>query len=112
MKNFVQNGCAVTVDTPTGGVSVGAGVLIGALFGVAAYTSPAGAPLEIATEGVFDLDKETTEAFGVGDKVYWNAPAAKATSTATGNAWVGVATQGAVASAATARVRLNHMPIA
>lgn len=112
MKNYVQEGCTVTVDTPTGGVSSGAGVLIGALFGVAAYTSPEGAPLEIKTEGVFDLDKETTDAFAAGDKVYWNATDAKATSTATGNAWVGVTTQGALASAATARVRLNHMPIA
>lgn len=111
MKNFVQNGDTVTVDTPAGGVISGAGVLLGALFGVAAYTSPEGGPLEILTEGVFDLDK-AGDAFGAGDKVYFDATAKVATATATGNAWVGVATQGALASAATVRVRLNHMPIA
>lgn len=112
MKNFVQPGDTLTVDTPAGGALSGAGVLVGAIFGVAAYTSLAGAPLEIVTEGVFDLDKENGEAFAAGAKVYWNAVEKKATSSAPGNAWIGVATHGVIGSTPTVRTRLNHMPIA
>ncbi len=111
MKNFIQKGCSVTVTTPTGGAVSGDGVLIGSLFGIAAYTSPAGAPLEIQTEGVFDLPKDSGVAFSTGAKAYWDAPNKALTGTASGNAWVGVVTQGALSSDATARVRLNHMPI-
>lgn len=111
MKNFVQPGDTLTVDTPAGGALSGAGVLVGSIFGVAAYTSPAGAPLEVVTEGVFDLDKEIGDPFAAGDKVYWNAADKKATSTAGGHAWIGVATNAAIASTPSVRVRLNHMPI-
>ena len=110
MKNFVQRGCNITVTTPTGGVSSGDPVKIGALFGVAAYSAPAGAPLEISTEGVFDLPKAAV-AFNQGDKAYWDATNKVLFATASGNAWVGVVTEGVLAGASTFRVRLNHQPI-
>ena len=111
MKNFVQKGCGITVAAPAGGANSGDGVLIGSLFGIAAFTSPAGAPLEIQTEGVFDMPKDSGVSFAAGDKAYWHAANKALTATASGNAWVGVVTQGAIGSAATARVRLNHVPI-
>lgn len=111
MKNFIQPGDTVTVTTPAGGVVSGDGVLIGALFGVAAFTAPENAPLEIMTEGVFELPKAPVEALSAGDKAYFN-PATKTVGAQTqGLPWVGVVTQGAPGSASAVRVRLNHMPI-
>jgi predicted RecA/RadA family phage recombinase len=110
MKNFIQPGCTVTVDSPAGGVSSGEGVLIGALFGIAAFSAPAAAPLEIATEGVFDLPKVTGETFAQGQKAYWDSTAKKVTSTVGSNAWIGVALQGVNGSATKVRVRLNQHP--
>lgn len=111
MKNHVQKGDMITVITPAGGALSGDPVKIGALFGVAAYTAPEGAPLEIAMEGVYDLPKATGVALSAGDKVYFD-PATKALGAqAQGLAWVGVVTQGAQAGAATVRVRLNEIPI-
>lgn len=110
MKNFVQPGNTVTVDAPTGGAASGDGVLIGSLFGVAAYTAPENSPLEIVTEGVFDLPKMTGETFVQGAKVYWNAAEKKGTSTVSSNSWVGVALQAANTTATIVRLRLNHVP--
>jgi len=111
MKNFVQQGCNITVTSPTGGVASGDAVLIGSLFGVAAYTAAEGASLEIATEGVFDLAKVAADSFAVGDKVYWDGTAKKVTSTATSNKWIGIATEVAAVDEVTARVRLNEIAI-
>lgn len=111
MRNYCFPGDLVTVEVPAGGVSSGAGLLIGALFGVASYSSPEGASVEIGTSGVYDLAKVAGDAFAAGDKVYWDATAKAVTATATGHSWIGVATQGALASAAAVRTRLNHMPI-
>lgn len=110
MQNFVQRGEVIPVAAPAGGVVSGQAILLGSLFGVAAFSAAAGAPVELVTSGVFDLPKAATIAFAVGDKAYWDASAKAVTSTASGNAWIGVATVAAVASAATVRVRLDHQP--
>lgn len=111
MKNFVQPADFVTIATPSGGVSSGQGVLIGALFGVATKTAFAGEKLSIMTEGAFDLPKHSGDSFAVGDKVYFNATESTLTSTATNNKWIGVALFTAAGSAATARIRLNGVAI-
>ena len=111
MKNFVQPGRALAVVTPSGGLVSGQGVLIGNLFGVAAYTAAASAEVEIVVEGVFTLPKPTSAiSFAQGDKVYWDNTAMDCTSTSTSNKWIGVATDAASASAATVNVRLNGFP--
>jgi predicted RecA/RadA family phage recombinase len=111
MKNHVQKGDVITVTTPAGGALSGDPVQIGALFGVAAYSAPEGAPLEIAMEGVFDLPKAAGVALGAGDRAYFD-PATKALGAqAEGLAWVGVVTQGAQAGGSTVRVRLNEVAI-
>ena len=57
MKNFVQPGHALAVVAPSGGLVSGQAVLIGNLFGVAAYSALAGTIAEIVTTGVFTLPK-------------------------------------------------------
>jgi predicted RecA/RadA family phage recombinase len=111
MKNFVQPGHAVAVVSPSGGLVSGQAVLIGNLFGVAAYSAAASTGAEIVTAGVFTLPKAASPiAFSQGDKCYWDATAGDITSTATSNKWVGVAVTAAGASAATVDVRLNGFP--
>ena len=111
MKNFVQQGCTITVPAPTNGAVSGSAYLIGAaLFGVAAFSAGAGHPVELVTEGVYDLPKSAV-AFAAGDKAFWDSTNAVISATASGNAWVGVVVTPAIASASTARVRLNQHPI-
>lgn len=62
MKNYVQPGRSVTVSAPVGGALSGDGVMIGSLFGVAAFNAEAGEDLEIETQGVFDLPKTAAQA--------------------------------------------------
>jgi predicted RecA/RadA family phage recombinase len=112
MKNFLQPGRALAVVTPSGGLVSGQAVLIGNLFGVAAYSAAAAAEVEIVVEGVFTLPKAASPIeFAQGDKVYWDNTALNCTSTATSNKWIGVAIDGlGTASASTVNVRLNGFP--
>lgn len=107
MKNFVQSGFIVPVPAPAGGAVSGKGVLIGALFGVAAASADAGLPVEIATQGVFDLDKVSADAFSLGAPVYWDATAKACTVEDEGNTRIGAALVTAGAGATIVRVRLN-----
>jgi predicted RecA/RadA family phage recombinase len=107
MKNYIQKGDMITVAAPAGGVISGAGVLIGSLFGVAATTQAAGADVEIAAAGVFDLPKEATAtSFAVGAPVQWDGANGRIAALSSG-VRIGVVIAAAGATAATARVRLD-----
>jgi len=67
MKNFVQPGDFVTVTAPTGGVVSGQLLIVKALVGVCAWDAAAGAQVEIATVGEFDLAKTAADVFNPGD---------------------------------------------
>ena len=67
MKNFVQPGHALAVVAPSGGLVSGQAVLMGNLFGVAAYSALAGASAEIVTTGVFTLPKASGVTFTAGE---------------------------------------------
>lgn len=121
MNNYVSKGDYVTV-TPASAVASGQGVLIGRLFGIAAYAVAAGGSLEILTHGVFDIAKDTST-FAEGDTVYWdnvNLVATSSQSTTPGaNCEIGVAVlnaatgtnyPGGASGDATVRVRLNYTP--
>lgn len=110
MKNFVQQGETVTVTVPAGGISSGSCLLIGSLFGVAAFSAAEAEEVELGTMGVFDLPK-AAGAITQGAKVYWDDTAKNVTTTATSNSLIGVAVAAAGSSAATARVRLNGVSV-
>ncbi|ACI98699.1 DUF2190 family protein [Rhodospirillum centenum] len=112
MKTFVQSGDLVEVTAPAGGVASGAGVLVGALFGVAAETAPAGAAVVLATRGVFDLPKATAAVFTAGGPVSWDAVNARCAAPGTGLYPVGVAVTPAGNGAGTVRVRLDGVATA
>ena len=108
MKNYVQPGNTITLSAPYA-VTSGDGLLVGAIFGVAAGNATLGDPVETAVVGVYDLKKVASQAWAVGDKIYWDNTAKNTTKTLTSNTLIGVATD-VVAGGATdliGRVRLN-----
>jgi predicted RecA/RadA family phage recombinase len=111
MRNFVQPGDSLAVAVPyAAGVTAGQGVLVGALFGVAAVDGAQNAVIEAATQGVFDLTKEPSLAISAGARVFWDNTNRRVTTTATGNFSIGIATGAALAADATVRVWLNRVP--
>lgn len=88
MKNFVHAGTMLTVTAPYA-VTSGQGVLVGALFGVAAYDAAIGASVEIKPKGVFDIDADSTKTGAPGVKIYWDDTARRLTTTASANTLVG-----------------------
>lgn len=107
MKNFVQDGDALTVPAPADVLS-GALVISGVLAGVAAHGALSGEDVLIETEGVFDLAKTSVQAWTVGTAIYV-IPATGLCTTATtaGNLLIGVAVAAAANPSSTGRVRLN-----
>jgi predicted RecA/RadA family phage recombinase len=105
MRNYIQKGENITVDSPADLLS-GAGVIIGNLFGVANGDAQTGKPVVLSTVGVFDLPKTTANDITVGAALYWNDTAKEVTTTASGNTKIGVAIA-AKSGAGTVATRLN-----
>jgi predicted RecA/RadA family phage recombinase len=111
MRNYIQPGDSLAVAVPyAGGVTAGQGMLVGALFGVAASDGAQNATIEAQTQGVFDITKEPALAITAGARVFWDNTNRRLTTTATGNFCVGIATQAALAADATVRVWLSRVP--
>jgi predicted RecA/RadA family phage recombinase len=107
MKNYIQPGNIITVTAPTGGVTSGAGLLVGNLFGIATADATAGADVEIATTGVFDLPKAANATFTEGQRISWNLATAQTVTPASGMIPIGIATESAANGTTTARIRLD-----
>lgn len=111
MRNFIQPGESLAVAVPyAGGVTAGQGVLVGALFGLAAVDGAQNAVIEVGTQGVFDITKEPALAITAGARVFWDNTNRRVTTTATGNFSIGIATLAALAADPTVRVWLNRVP--
>jgi len=91
MKNFVQDGDAVYVPAPTGGVASGHLVVIGSLVGVAGFDAAAGEIVPLHIGGIFSLPKRAVEAWSPGAAIYWDATDGYATAASTAIK-IGVAT--------------------
>lgn len=111
-KNYVQPGSVVTVTAPVGGMKSGDAVLVGSLFGVAAFDAAEGADVEINTTGVYDVAKVSAQAWTVGAPIYWDVAAKLATTNAAGNTLIGVALAVAANPSAIGRVRLSADSVA
>jgi predicted RecA/RadA family phage recombinase len=103
-----QEGATLQVTAPAALLS-GAGVQIGQIFGVAETDAASGALVNIDTEGVFDLPKATggSNAFAIGDRIFWDNTALLLTPSPSGNLEIGFATAPALVAATTARVKLG-----
>jgi predicted RecA/RadA family phage recombinase len=111
MRNYVQPGDSLALAIPyAGGVTSGQGVLVGALFGVAAVDGVQNAVIECQTKGVFDIAKEPALAITAGARLFWDNTNRRLTTTATGNFQVGLATVAALAADTTVRAVLLRVP--
>lgn len=90
MNNFVHDGHIVEVVAPYE-VTAGDGLLRGALFGVAASWAPMGEPVSISTAGVFDLKRQLSDDWEIGDPIYWNDSSRIFTREAAGAVMVAIA---------------------
>lgn len=108
MKTYVQPGDRITV-TAAAAASSGDGVLIGSLFGIAFGDAGIGDKLTLATTGVFEMPKPSTDELAVGDPVYWDESARLATADDdTGsNPQIGIAVTAAGNPSSAVNVRLN-----
>lgn len=108
MKNYVQPGNTITLTAPYA-VASGDGLLVGPIFGIASADAASGESVEAALVGVFDLKKTASQAWAVGDQVYWDNTAKEATKTTTSNTLIGVAVAAVAGGAGDliGRVRLN-----
>lgn len=104
--NYVQEGDVLTLTAPYTVVS-GAGAKVGNIFGVALGDVTSGATGEFKTTGVFDLLAVTADVAAVGDRIYWDDAAKKATVDVTGTDQIGVAVAAKGGSDTTVRVRLD-----
>ena len=108
MKNFIGVGNRVTlvaaaVTTP------GQAVLIGSLFGIAESAAAIGDPLVLAMNGIYDMPKTASQAWTVGQLIYWDVATSRVTNVVATNKLIGVAVLavGAGAGETTGRVRLS-----
>ena len=104
--NYIQPGDTLTIPAPAAVLSGGV-VIAGDIKGIAQCDAASGAPVDVATRGVWELPKVAANAFVLGAKVYWNATDALAPSTASGNTLLGVAVEAAPADSATVKLRLS-----
>jgi predicted RecA/RadA family phage recombinase len=107
MKNYVQEGEALTVTAPYD-VAAGAGVKVGAIFGVAINTATSGNAVQIQREGVFDIAKTGSQAWTAGDPIYWDATNKLATNVKGAGLPIGYALLAALSADATGRVVLAN----
>ena len=107
MQNFIQNGHIITVATPAGSIASGEGLIVGNIFGVAAYSAAEGDPVELAITGVYKLPKATAAVLTVGARVAWDNTTKNINAPGAGRFPVGVATEAAGNGITSVTVRLD-----
>jgi predicted RecA/RadA family phage recombinase len=107
MINFVQPGGIIEITAPTGGVTSGSPVQVGAgIIGIGALDALVTESVNIQVEGVFDVAKVSAQAWAEGDPIYWDATAALMT-TVKGGLFAGYAVAAAANPSSTGRMRLS-----
>lgn len=111
MKNFVQAGDYVTFIAPTGGVVSGVPVVVGSLVVIPAFSAAATYECEGAVNGVYEVDKLSTDTPAQFAKAYWDATNKRVTTTASGNTLMGVFMDALLTGTSKAAVRLNGVSV-
>lgn len=106
MKNFVQEGNALDLVAPAGGVTAGKPVKIGDLIVVPSTDAAEGETFAGWTEGVYEVDTDTGASWAQGEKVYLLADGSAFTKTATSNTKAGVTIAAKASGATRSSVRL------
>lgn len=108
MKNYIQPGDTIAAIAPAPVLS-GAGVLIGSLFGVASGDAASGAEVLLNTTGVYDLPKQTGQAWTAGQLLYWSGT--NVTNVVASNKLIGCALRAELSGATVGRIRLNGIAV-
>lgn len=108
MKNYIQPGDTIAAIAPAAVLS-GAGVLIGSLFGVASGDAASGAEVLLNTTGVYDLPKQTGQAWTAGQLLYWSGT--NVTNVVATNKLIGCAARAELSGATVGRIRLNGIAV-
>ena len=108
MKNYIQPGETIAAIAPSAVLS-GAGVLIGSLFGVASGDAASGAEVLLNTTGVYDLPKQTGQAWTAGQLLYWSGT--NVTNVVATNKLIGCAARAELSGATVGRIRLNGIAV-
>lgn len=90
MKNYRGPADTVEVTAPAD-VNSGDGVLVGKLFGVAAFSAKAGQRVNISCSGIFTLPKTSAQAWTEGAVLYWDGAKLTTADNAGANTKVGYA---------------------
>jgi predicted RecA/RadA family phage recombinase len=109
-RNFVMPGSTITIIAPQGGVLSGAPVLVGSIFGIAAYDAVAGAEVEVTVDGVWELAK-AAGALDPGDPIYFDPATGLVGDAGPGAVLIGAAVAAAGADDLVARVRLDGVSV-
>jgi len=72
MKNFIQHGKALDFVAPSGGVTSGVPVKIGGLLVIPLVDADQTETFTGEVEGVFEVTKVGSQAWAVGDVVFWD----------------------------------------
>ena len=112
MKTYIQNGHAITVPTPTDGIASGDGLIVGNIFGIAAYSAAEGDPLELSITGVYKLPKATAAVLAVGARLAWDNTAKQVNTPGAGRFPIGIAAEAAGNGITTVAVRLDGIATA
>lgn len=112
MKNYIQSGHIVRVTAPAGGITSGGALIVGSIFGIAAYSSAEGDPIELATTGIYQLPKASAAVLTVGARVAWDDAAKEVNTLATGRFPIGVAVEAAGSGVTSVAVRLDGVATA
>lgn len=92
MKNSKSSGKVLALAAPYDRLS-GEGALVGSIFGVATIDVLSGVVADFLTHGVVALKKVGSQAWVVGDLIYWDNSAKQATKTSTSNTLIGQCTK-------------------
>ena len=107
MATYVHDGEAIDY-TPTVDVAAGAVVVQGELVGVTKSPIAANKLGALAVTGVFDFPKATGSGITAGALCYWDTTNQRATTTATGNSFLGKCVRAAADVDTTVRVRMSQ----
>jgi len=106
MKNYIQEGKTLSLTAPYDRTS-GQGALVGSIFGVAVTDVLSGATGQFTIEGVFEINKLSTDVVTLGLIIYWDDTNKRCTITASGNTKIGAAIEAAGNGVSTVKVKLN-----
>jgi len=111
-KTFVHQGDIVTVAAPSGGVSSGDLVIVGALAGVALTDADATVDVALQTRGVFTLPKLSTAVITQGAAVSWDIDPGQVVLPDSGHYPLGTAVEAAGDGTTAVQVRLDGVATA